>query len=184
MGTWLEVDLDVNNDGTFDYAVLNQDLGGLTALSDGRQVTALLRLSPTGAILSTTVRFFAEHATNTGNTILRVCGSDMGLTLATLGQPVGAAFFATSWYFGGTSDILGPFVITPGGEEFTGSTPTALGDVLTYQQTGNLTVQQWPLFPNTTPHAGLMVVTNSDFGAANRGGSTPETEALLLMPAP
>jgi len=184
VGTWLEVDLDVNNDGTFDYAVLNQDLGGLTALSDGRQVAALLRLSPTGAILSTTIRFFAENATNTGNTILRVCGSDMGLTLATLGQPVGAAFFATSWYFGGSSDVLGPFVITPGGEEFTASTPTALGDVLTFQQSGILTVQQWPLFTNTSPHAGLMVVTNSDFGAANRGGSTPETEALLLPRAP
>ena len=29
-----------------------------------------------------------------------------------------------------------------------------------------------------------MVVTNSDFGAANRGGSTPETESLLLPRAP
>jgi minor extracellular serine protease Vpr len=184
VGTWLEADLDVNNDGTFDFAVLNQDLAGLTQLSDGRQVSALLRLSPTGSILSTTVRFFAENSTNTGNTILRVCGSDMGLTLATLGQPVTAEFFATSWYFGGSSDFLGPFSITPGGEEFTGSTPTALGDVLTYQQSGVLTVQQWPLFPLTSPHAGLMVVTNSDFGAANRGGSTPETETLLLPRAP
>jgi len=184
VGTWLEADLDVNGDGVFDYAVLNQDLSGITGLSDGRQVTALLRLSPTGTILSTTIRFFAENATNTGNTILRVCASDMGLSLATLGQPVTAEFFATSWYFGGTSDFLGPFSITPGGEEFTASAPVALGDVLTYQQTGNVTVQQWGLFPNTTPHAGLMIVTNSDFGPANRGGSTPETEALLLPRAP
>jgi len=184
VGTWLEVDLDVNGDGVFDYALLNQDLSGITSITDGRQVSALLRISPTGAILSTTVRFFAENATNTGNTILRACASDMGLTPATLGRPVTAAFFATSWYFGGTSDVLGPYVITPFGEEFTASLPLALNDALTYQQTGNLTVQKWDLFPGTSPAAGLMVVTNSDFGAANRGGSTPETEALILPRAP
>ena len=54
-----------------------------------------------------------------------------------------------------------------------------LGDVLDLQQTGILTVQKWDLFPGTSPAAGLLVVTNSDFGAANRGGSTPETEALI-----
>jgi minor extracellular serine protease Vpr len=184
VGTWLEADLDVNNDGVFDYAVINQDVSGLTTITDGRQVTALLRLSPTGTILSTTLRFFVENATNTNNSILRVCASDMGLSLATLGQPVTAEFFATSWYFGGTSDVMGPYSITPGGEEFTASVPAALGDALTYQQSGLLTVQKWDLFPGTSPAAGLMVVTNSDFGAANRGGSTPETEALILPRAP
>jgi hypothetical protein len=164
--------------------VLNQDLSGLTTITDGRQVSALLRLSPTGTILGTTVRFFAENATNSSNTILRVCASDMGLTLATLGQPVHAEFFATSWYFGGSSDFLGPFNITPGGEEFTGSIEPALGDVVHFNQTGNLSVQQWGLFPNTSPHAGLMVVTNSDFGAVNRGGSTADSEAILLMRSP
>src|SRR5687768_11458649 len=44
VGTWLEADLDVNGDGVFDFAVLNQDNAGLTQLSDGRQVSALLRL--------------------------------------------------------------------------------------------------------------------------------------------
>lgn len=184
VGTWLEADLDVNNDGVFDYAVINQDVSGLTTITDGRQVTALLRLSPTGTILSTTLRFFVENATNTNNSILRVCASDMGLSLATLGQPVTAEFFATSWYFGGTSDFMGPYSITPGGEEFTASVPAALGDVLTYQQTGLLTVQKWDLFPGTSPAAGLLVVTNSDFGAANRGGSTVETEALILPRSP
>ena len=152
VGTFLEVDLDVNGDGVVDYAVLNQDLGGLTALTDGRQVTAVLRLSPTGADPVDAVCFFAENATNTGNTVLRVCGSEMGLTLADVGRPMTATFFATSWYFGGDIDILGPFMITPGGEEFTAR--RVPGDVLAYQQNGNLTVQQWPLFPGTTPHAG------------------------------
>ena len=43
---------------------------------------------------------------------------------------------------------VGPFVITPFGEEFTATLP---GDELTYQQTGALTVQQWDLFPGTSP---------------------------------
>ncbi len=183
VGSWYEVDLDVNGDGAFDYAVLNQDASGLTTITDGRQVSALLRLSPTGTILSSTVRFFAEHATNTGNLVLRVCASDMGLSVATLGQPVTAEFFATSWYFGGSSDFLGPYVITPGGEQYTGSTTAAVGDVITKNHTAALTVQDWGLFPGTSPYAGLLVFTNSDFGAANRGGSTQETEALVLTPA-
>jgi minor extracellular serine protease Vpr len=180
-GTWLEVDLDTNGDGTIDYIVLNRDVSGLTTLTDGRQVSALLRLSPTGTILSTTMRFFVENATNTNNTILRVCASDMGLTLATLGQPVTASFFASSWYFGGDADGMGPYVITPGGEEFSGSVPTIPSDVVPIETFFNLDVHQWGLFPGTTPHAGLMVVTNSDFGAANRGGATEATEAVLLM---
>ena len=42
VGTIHEVDIDVNNDGTNDFFVINQDVGGVTALTDGRQVTAVI----------------------------------------------------------------------------------------------------------------------------------------------
>jgi hypothetical protein len=35
--------------------------------------------------------------------------------------------------------------------------------------------------PGNTPELGLMLVTNGDRGAGNRGGATKDTEALLLM---
>ena len=81
VGTWLEVDLDVNGDGVFDYAVINQDLAGLTHARrwpPGRLRCCACRRP--ARILSTTLRFFVENATNTGNTVLRVCANDMGLT--------------------------------------------------------------------------------------------------------
>jgi minor extracellular serine protease Vpr len=181
VGTFLEVDIDTTGDGVVDYAVLNQDLAGLTQLSDGRQVTAALRLSPTGSILSTSAFFFAENSTNTGNTVLRVCGNQLGLTTADIGRPMNAMFFASSWYFNPIDESLGPYVITPLGEEFTGTPGT---DSLGWLEDTQLAVRKWDLFPGTTPHQGVLVFTNSDFGPANRGGSTAETEALIFTRAP
>jgi hypothetical protein len=37
------------------------------------------------------------------------------------------------------------------------------------------------LFPGTQPHAGLLLINNSDFGAASRGGATFDTEATVLL---
>ena len=59
-------------------------------------------------------------------------------------------------------------------------------DVLGELQKTNLSVQQWPLFTGTTPHAGLLVFTNSDFTPTtnNRGGATQATEALIFTRTP
>jgi minor extracellular serine protease Vpr len=173
-GTWHEVDLDVNNDGTTDFFVINQDVGGVTQLSDGRQVTAVINAATNVG----TLRFLAEHATNTANVILRVCGSDLGLTMASIGQPMVADFRATSWYFGGDESHLGPFLITPLGEEFTASVP---GDLIGPMSSGTLTVQEWGLFPGTDSYEGVLLINNSDFGANARGGATAATEATLLF---
>jgi hypothetical protein len=163
----------VNGDGLDDFAVISQDVAGITSVSDGRQVSAVINLN-TGASIA---RFFVEHATNSSNVILRVCGSDMGLTQASIGLPMTANYFAFSWYFGGDASQLGPFRLTPFGEEYTAAVP---GDLLTYKQKGDLAFTQWPLFPSTDPHVGVLLVNNSDFGAANRGGATAKTEGLLL----
>ena len=178
VGTIHEVDIDVNNDGTDDFFVINQDVGGVTALTDGRQVTAVINAA-TGASLA---RFFVEHGTNSSNVILRVCGSDMGLTQAAIGTPMTLNYFSYSWYFGGDASHIGPIKATPFGEEFTAAVP---GDTLVWKQKANLAVQQWGLFPGTDPHAGVLLINNSDFTffglSANTGGATRETEASLLL---
>jgi hypothetical protein len=174
VGTIHEVDLDVNGDGVNDFFVISQDAAGVTSVSDGRQVTSVINAA-TGASVA---RFFVEHATNSTNVILRVCGNDLGLTQAAIGQPMQANFYAYSWYFGGDVEShLGPYRVTPFGEEYTAAIPN---DLLTYKQKDNLTFTQWSLFPGTDPHAGILVVTNSDFGAASRGGATLDTESILL----
>jgi len=172
-GTWHEVDLDVNNDGITDFFVINQDVGGVTALSDGRQVTAVINAATNVGVS----RFLVEHATNSANVILRVCGSDLGLGLANIGQPMVADFRATSWYFGGDESHLGPFMITPEGEQFTAAVP---GDVIAPMSSATLSVTDWGLYPGTDPYLGVILINNSDFGAASRGGATAATEATLL----
>jgi hypothetical protein len=181
VGTFLEVDIDTTGDGIVDYAILNRDLAGLTSLADGRQVSAVLRLNALGQIVSTSIFYFAENATNTGNTVLRACANQLGLTLADVGRPMEATFYASSWYFNAINEFLGPYMITPGGEQFSGSTDVA---ILGGSKKTQLTVQQWPLFPDTTQHQGLLVFTNSDLSLTNRGGATAETEALIFTHAP
>jgi hypothetical protein len=173
VGTLHEVDLNVDGIPGNDFAVISQDVSGVTTITDGRQVTAVINLK-TGASIA---RFFVEHATNSANVILRVCGSDMGLTQGAIGVPMTANYYSYSWYFGGATSHLGPFRLTPFGEEYTGAVP---GDVLTFNQSGNLSFTQWPLFDDTDAHLGLILINNSDFGAASRGGATAATEGLLL----
>jgi subtilisin family serine protease len=182
-GTFLEVDFDLDRNGIPEYILLNQDLGGFTALTDGRQVSALLRLNAAGnTIVGTTIRFFAENATNTGNTVLRMCGSDMGLTLADAGVRLIDTYYASSsWYFGGPIDELSPtaIVLSPGGEEFFATVPASLAS----QADANVTVTRFTPVPGATPQAGLMLVTNSG-ASANNNGATQATETLLLPAAP
>ena len=45
---------------------------------------------------------------------------------------------------------------------------------------GNLDVYDFGLFPGNSPELGLMLFTNGDRGAGNRGGATKDTEALLF----
>jgi subtilisin family serine protease len=174
-GIWHEVDIDTTGDGLADFWVFNIDNSGFTTLTDGRQRVVVVNAA-TGA---GSLRFFVEHATNSSNVILRVCGNDLGLTLADAGRPMNAEFYAQSWYFGQTAPILGPYSISPGGEEFFGA---VAGDQLAAKAKGDLLVQQYPPLPGLSPQQGLLLINNSDWGAAsgNRGGATFATEALIL----
>ncbi len=66
--------LDMDNDGTDDYAVLNRDFT-LNNVSDGRNLSFVVNLETdeAGAF------FFTDHKTNSGNTVLLVCGEQIGL---------------------------------------------------------------------------------------------------------
>ncbi|MCA9551570.1 MAG: S8 family serine peptidase, partial [Myxococcales bacterium] len=166
-------DLDVDGDGAFDYEVINGDFNVLTGAAglDGRSVSIVFDLNNGGA----GAFFFAEHATNTANTVVTVCGEQVGLTGTDLGTTAVTAQFGTfDYYFGGPADSTGLVTITPGGERYIAPTlgniaglQTAHMDVIDTGSTG-------------FPDLGVMVVTNSDQGPTARGGATPETEALYF----
>jgi hypothetical protein len=167
-----QVALDTNQDGNPDYVVLNRDLSGLGTISDGRQVTWALNLATGGA----SAFFFAEHATNTGNTVLLICGEQVGLTgTDMLSTNVDASFFAQDFYYGGPGDLVDGLTITPLGERYFG-----IPSDIPASGVGTTTVVDFGAFPGNTDELGLMLITNGDRGFGASGGATQATEALLL----
>jgi hypothetical protein len=167
--------LDLNRDGVDDYVVLNRDASGLGTIADGRQLSWAVNLA-TGAA---SAFFFAEHSTNTGNAVLLVCGEQLGLTgAALLNQQVNMAVVAQDFYYGGPGDAVEGLVVTPLGERFYGEPLDVPGKT---NNASGLSVYDFGPFPGNTPEKGLMLFTNGDRGAGNRGGATQATEALLFM---
>jgi len=166
--------LDTDQDGTDDYVVLNRDLSGLGTITDGRQLAWVVNLA-TGA---ESAFFYAEHATNTGNTALYICGEQVGLTgTDMLTTNVDMDVYADDFYFGGPWDAVEGLTVTPLGERFYGVPNDVPGNT---SDPAGLTVSDYGLFPGNTPELGLLLFTNGDRGPGNRGGATQDSEALLF----
>lgn len=171
-----QVYLDTNQDGTDDYVVLNRDVS-FNSTSDGRQLTWALDLATGDA----TAFFFAEHATNTANTALYICGEQVGLTgTDMLATNVDVDVFAQDFYFGGPGDLIEGLTVTPLGERYFA---TAISDIDPGASTA-VEVTDFGTFPGDTAQYGLMVFTNGDRGSGARGGANQATEALLLIDSP
>jgi hypothetical protein len=171
-GVSYDVFLDIDRDGVFDYDVFNFDNSLSGSRTDGRQVTFAFN-QHTG--IGTAV-FLAEHSTNTANTVLRICGNQVGLTAAdVLTRNVDVIVTSSDTFFGGPGDQLDQVTITPFGEGVVGLAPDiAAGGSAT------LDAFNFGTFPGNTPELGLMVITNGDRGATSRGGATEATEAVLI----
>lgn len=166
--------LDTNQDGTDDYVVLNRDASGLGTITDGRQLAWVVNLA-TGAA---SAFFYAEHATNTGNTVLTICGEQIGMNAANLlATNVDMDVYADDFYFGGPGDAVEGLTVTPLGERFYGVPNDVPGNT---SDPAGLTVSDYGLFPGNTPELGLLLFTNGDRGPGNRGGATQDSEALLF----
>ncbi len=162
--------IDIGQDGTFEYVVLNRDLS-FTGVSDGRQATFVFDT----ATEETTAFFFAEHATNTGNTALTICAEQIGMTAADLGTTtVDLEVFAQDFYFGGPGDLIEGLSMTPGGERL---------DVISTDIAPD-SVERIEVVDNGSGEGiGLLLFTNGDRGSGARGGATQETEALIINTA-
>jgi hypothetical protein len=167
--------LDIDQNGTFDYAVYNFDFSLSGSISDGRQLTWSENLATHAA----DAFFFAEHSTNTGNTVLSICGEQVGLTgTDMLNTNVDIAVEAVDWYNGGPGDFIDGLTVTPLGEQYFGLPSDVPGNT---NDPGALEVYDFTLFPGNTAELGLMLVTNGDRGSGARGGATQDTEALLFF---
>jgi subtilisin family serine protease len=170
-----QIELDTNRDGTVDYVVLNRDASGPGTISDGRQLAWVLNVA-TGSL---SAFFFAEHSTNTGNTVLLICGEQIGMNAANLlTTPVNMSVIAQDFYYGGPGDTVTGLTVTPLGERFFGDVVDVPGKT---SNASALNVYDFGAFPGNTPELGLLLITNGDRGAGNRGGATQASEALLFL---
>ncbi|MBN2112997.1 MAG: S8 family serine peptidase [Acidimicrobiia bacterium] len=172
--------LDTNMDGTDDYLVTTADAAGPWGVSDGRQLTWTIDLA-TGAA---DAWFYAEHATNTANTSLWLCGEQIGMNGADMayfgaGTNVGLDVYAADIYYGGPGDLVSDLVVTPYGEGYYG-VPSDVAPL----SAGSLTAYDFGLWPGNTPELGILLFSNGDRGAGLRGGATKGTESILLLPTP
>jgi hypothetical protein len=166
--------LDTNQDGDDDYVVFNFDASLSGSVSDGRQLTWVADLTTNAA----SAFFYAEHSTNTGNTMMYICGEQVGLTgTDILVTNVDMSVETEDFYYEGPGDFVDGLTVTPLGEQFYGVPSDVAGN--TYDPTG-LAVFDYGLFPGNSPELGLMLVTNGDRGSGARGGATQDTEALLF----
>lgn len=168
-------DLDTDRDGTPDFAVFNSDLGLRQLGVDGRNVTWALEYSP-GDLSSF---FFTEHAMNTANTALTICGEQIGSV--PLFQEIDATVFAIDIFFGGIGDVIEGVTFAPLAEGFVTSVadiPSG-GSALISVPGGNGAFGNGAL-RRDPGGLGLLVFTNGGRGPLSRGGATPATEALIL----
>ncbi len=163
--------LDVDRNGSYDFAVLNGDASDPFGFSDGRQFAWVVNLST----LDADAWFYAEHATNTGNTALYVCAEQLGMSGADiLTRNVDMAVEAYDFYFGGPGDVIDGLTVTPLGERYLGLPSDIPGN-----NSGTLDVYDFGTFPGNTEEVGVLLFT-SGARTGNTGGATKTTEALLF----
>lgn len=169
-----EFDLDIDQDGTPDYAVYNADFSlasGTYDLSDGRNVVFAENLETGDA----SVYFYVDHETNSGNTVLYVCGEQIGLDWSDVSEgptPIDVTLYAVDIYFTGDVTDSATFTMTPGWERFV---PSIGGD----------------LFFGEVPGAGSASLAYDDYGSAGgteigllflyRGGAPDGNEAGAVL---
>ncbi|WP_166355813.1 S8 family peptidase [Phytoactinopolyspora limicola] len=110
-----ELWLDIDQNGDPDYVVVNRDLS-FSAFNDGRNATFVVDLSTNQAA----AWFLTDHDTNSANTVLTICGEQIGMNAADAGTPIDLRALAVDTYFGGPGDEIDGITIAPMGERFLG----------------------------------------------------------------
>ena len=165
-----EFDLDVDRDGTFDYAVFNYDLA-YPSITDGRNVTWVENIATGKA----SAFFFTDHGTNSGNTVLMFCGEQIGMNQTNLGQPMGVQALAVDIYFtGNVTDALTGLTVIPGGERYLG-----LVNDIPYGDTQTMTVLDFGSEGTNPTETGVLLIQDASRGGV-RGGAPADNEATAI----
>ncbi len=175
------VDLDVDGDGSYDYEVYNLDAAGST-LADGRNLTWVFDFA-TGAA---SAYFFTDHGTNGGNTVLLLCGEQIGMNASDFGTPITADAFAYDVYFSGNvTDVVEGIEFAPLGERYFpvfGTDGYGSGDIASNSST-TMTVHDFGPAGTNPSETGVMLVLDAARGDV-RGGAPATNEVKLITVKP
>lgn len=167
-----EFDIDVDQDGTFDYAIYNADLSlasGVFNLSDGRNIIFTENLA-TGEALA---RFGTDHETNSANTVLFECGERLGLGPDHIGADIDVQVLAADIYFTGDVTDSAEFTMNVGFERFVPSIDgDAFGNAVASGATVDVTVQDFGVADSATELGVLLLY---------RGGAPVGEEAAAIL---
>ncbi|HYI65346.1 MAG TPA: S8 family serine peptidase [Candidatus Limnocylindrales bacterium] len=180
-----EWDIDTDADGDADWAVFNLDLAG--NLTDGRNAVIAQSIADPD---DSSVFFLTDHATNSGNTVLTICGEQIGLTADDLGTPLSADLLAVDAYFTGrVTDVITGMQFAPLGERYfpvIGEDGFGSGDVPAAGSGGSATLTVLDFGPNGTNPGELGVLLFTDGARVNdadevfKSGAPQEHEAIAL----
>ncbi len=167
-----QFDLDTNQDGVTDYAVFNEDLDMAT---DGRNATYVLDLA-TGA---STIFFLTGHTTNSANTVLSLCGEQIGMNAEDLFQPITANVLAVDNYFrSAVTDMVEGLQFAPLGERF-----VATVDDIRPESIGRFRVTDFGRAGTNPAESGLLLFVTGD-REEGISGAPEGREALVIRIRP
>ncbi len=173
-----EWQLSTDADPQAEFFVFNLDLA--LNRSDGRNVTFVQ------AAGSSQVQafFFTDHGTNSGNTVLTICGEQIGMNAEDFGTPITADVLAVDAYFtGNTTDAINDVQFAPLGErylaDFEGE--IAAADIAP-GASKEMTVLDFGPDGTNPSEIGLLLLNDaSHFGTTFNGGAPQESEALTII---
>jgi len=166
----LDLYIDVDQDGVDDYNIFTFDQSLSSNATDGRNVTWVTDLA-TGAA---DAWFYTDHQFNSGNTVLTICGEQIGMTAENFYDPMDVDAYAVDWFNGvGITDAIEDMTISPLGEQYLGVFEKGgVGSTrLAPQETDKLRIYDFGQTTNNT-EMGLLLLY--------RDGAVPGVEAAAL----
>ena len=110
-----EVDIDADQNGAVDYAVFTAERPYGAQALDGRNVTYVRNVA-TGGVSS---HFYTDHQMKSGNTVMFICGEQIGMNAANFFDPMDISVLAVDNYFTGlVTDAIDGITIAPLGEQY------------------------------------------------------------------
>ena len=173
------LDTSVPADGTPDFLIFTATAGP----DDISDVVFSLDLNDPDAVPQGF--FYADNATNDSNTLLTICGEQIGMNAADFGHMMGMQVGAFDNYFtGNLTDSIEGITVAPLGERYLGLFDTTLGSVsgdIASNHSATVTVVDFGAVDTNPSETGLLLVNNAFRSPDYHGGAPAGKDATTVL---